>query len=311
MADETSCRDDQVPCGNVLVTKKIAKNGKWYLELSSRNLRICMFQNEWEYFKKSRGYISQGVNYNLSKEKLLCCEENGDVHIQMLYPVKNGDVRNQVRSGFKFVITESDYNKLLKNAHHIDQLGLDEPNTYYTWHLEEGNESFGFFKDREQCQREGELCQREDENRQITGQTLRVEKHVLKVDSPAHLIYNIYLFLIEREVIQLSHFHCAACKVIDVEAYDYKSHSSGGCIADWETKLNLHLDEAKSLIMETYIIELFNEVCKVSKWPVHPHMNNLVYAITQFSNITPEVVNEHKCSELLKHVIQNAYDVVV
>ena len=44
MTDETSLRMDQVPCGSVLVSKKLAKNGKYYLELSRGHVKVCVFQ---------------------------------------------------------------------------------------------------------------------------------------------------------------------------------------------------------------------------------------------------------------------------
>ena len=78
---------DQVPCGSVLVTKKLAKkklakNGNAYLELSRSRVRVCMFQQEWKYFKKYRDIIDLGLKYELSKEKFLK-PDNGQIGLYL------------------------------------------------------------------------------------------------------------------------------------------------------------------------------------------------------------------------------------
>ena len=115
MTDETSLHMDQVPCGSVLVTKKLVKNGKVYLELSRRRVKVCMFQKEWENFKNSRDIIDIGLKYELYKEKFL--------------KPHNGQIYLYLANGFKFSLSSDDYYQIMSNSVFVDDVKpLDKPN---------------------------------------------------------------------------------------------------------------------------------------------------------------------------------------
>ena len=283
---------DQVPCGSVLVTKKLAKNGKAYLELSRGRVKVCIFQKEWENFKNSQDIIDIGLKYELSREKFLKPD--------------NGQVCLYVANGFKFSLSSDDYYQILNNSVFIDDVKpLDEPNVYYTWRLEDGRGTYDvnsseYYRDREVCVRDGEL-------RALVGQKVIIDRHILNIESPAYLVYHIYLYMLEREIVKLAQGSCTGC--VNGDMTDYRAHVNTGCMADWETKIVMNLDAAKARVTEPIIIDVFQRMCERCRLPTHPHMNNLVHMLCKYGHVTGEVLNDYKCPEqLLQFVIQSVYE---
>jgi hypothetical protein len=300
MADQTSCGVNQILCGSVLLTKKKARNDQLYVQFLRKSHKVCIFENEWDAMKQSGETLKKGMAYTLSHEKKLVPDTWMEKAVVWIV----------LSSGFKFYMDQQDYDSILLNAKHIDAMmteGEGQPAKgmiYYSWTLldermEQIGSSLEFFKDRELCVKDGEKYS-------LNSQELSIETHNLYIESPTYLIYHIFLYILERRVLELSQTHCMGCKL--GETADYKSHLTFGCTTDWETKLSQYLDDAKKDISERQIIDVFTQVCKNCELPLHPHMYNIVYALTQYGNINIELMSGYKCPELLKQVIKDIYE---
>ena len=165
--------------------------------------------------------------------------------------------------------------------------------------MEDGHRTFDvdsteYYRDREVCVRDGEL-------RALAGQKVIIDRHVLYIESPAYLVYHIYFYMLE-----LSQGNCTGC--VSGALNDYRSHINTGCMADWETKVVMNLDAAKDQVNELCVIDVFRRTCEWCKLLTHPHMNNLVHMLCKYGHVTGEVLNDYKCPELLRFVIQSVYD---
>lgn len=297
MGDETSCREDQIPCGGVLVSKKLTKSGNAYLEFLRKKVCVCVFKEEWAILEQSWTATSKEEWVKLSEEKTL-------------QPDRWQGCRNiclQLANGFKFFMTWQDYCEIINNAGHIDKLLQEDEgaeNEYYKWEVNDsGLRSMEFFKAKEECVKHAKELMPETD--------VRIVYHKLDFPSPANLVYHVYMYMLERRIEELSKKNCAGCKR-DWVYYDYKSHAVDGCMADWEMKIASNLDEVKISLTYGEVSDIFIKLCQAHKLSFHEHMLHLIGMLMDYGNITVDLLTEHSNNthkrELLEYAIKTVYE---
>ena len=117
------------------------------------------------------------------------------------------------------------------------------------------------------------------------------------------LIYHVYTAIIEQKIKQLARYNCTGCRFGDNN--DFKSHQNG-CIGDWDALTKTYFEEAKFSVNDCNIWEVFSRVCDECKLYKHPHMRNIITMLTQFGNITANVLETHTCPPLINYLINQA-----
>ena len=287
--------EDQILCGGMLITKKKAKNNAFYLEFSRKTQRICVFEGEWAYMKKSADAVHKGETFNLSNDKKLIPDT---FHGRKVVWVA-------LNNGYKFYMAADDYEEVMRNVECIDRIILpnNQQQLYYTWETKEDTagpfmqECSRFFNNKSDC---------ENDAVQMVISEFLITSHKLEVKSPAQLAYFIYTYLLERSIEDTARKYCVGC---NVEEYvnDFRRHSSG-CLAEWDNKLEQFLDEAKSSVAGQHVVDLFFRISAHHGLPAHPHMINIIYTILEYGNITVELLKTHEYEPLLQHVLRSFYE---
>ena len=288
----------EIPCGAVLVGSKTTKNGNAYLTLKRGNARLCVFQNEWINFKDSADYINNNRDCLLSDEKSLQCGTWQGEDVLWIKAGKN----------FQFLLKRSDYDELLQNAVHIDALlscGRGS-RKFYAYEVTDSNgvmvsrSGINFFQDIDACRNHAE--------KYAPGGTVCIIPIMLDVPSPAYLIYHIILELVKMRINELSTSKCPGCLngLNGAMVTEFKSHATEGCMADWKVMVNLHLEEARLKLTIDDIMKSFHKICKQCDLPIHPGMFSLMHDLKEYVNITPELIIDSHCPELLKFLIRQS-----
>lgn len=293
MCDETSCRDDQIPCGNIVVNKKIAKNGEAYLEFFRKQVRICIFKEEWINFKGSKTDVENKQIVKMSNEKTLQPDTWQNCNIVWV----------QLSGGFKFFMSWSDYCQVICNAEYIDELlGLTE-NTerlYYSWeafdpYLQGMRWSAVFFKNESAC--------REDGEREMCDVIVRVVQQDLQFPSPEYIIYHLYMHVLQTRVDN-------SVSILRNGVCDTEFRNEEGIRG--KAKMMKILDDAKKSVTFTEIADLFARFCKTHGLAFHNHMLQLINMLMVYGNITIGLLNEHSSKTheraLMHYIIRTFYE---
>lgn len=287
--------ENQILCGGILITKKKAKNAAIYLEFSRKTQRVCVFEGEWTYMKESGSAVHKEETFSLSDDKKLVPDTFHNRKVVWL----------ALNNGYKFYMSADDYEMVMRNVDCIDRM-LNVNNQqplYYTW---KPNTS-GSFMQESQFFNNKRDCENDAVQKNGSGK-YHIVSHKLEVKSPAQLAYYIYTYVLERLIEESAQKQCSGCDGEQYgDAYDYKTHSIG-CLAEWEYKLDIYLDEVKSSVSEHHVADLFFKISAHHGFPTHPHMINIISTIMEYVNITADLLKTHEYDPVLQHVIQRFYE---